>query len=315
MLVVAALWALAAAPAADARIVIVKDRGGRPITFDVRVPGASVEFYARLLRDAAHGEEVRRVTIQIVPVNQTPRLCHTSEATGCYTTVNRRGLIILPNRSDAVAAHALLHEYAHHLDAWRGVRGVPEPNGSAKWWKARGMARHVRLERVADDYSRGWDRAIGEIFAEDYARVHLELPYRIGWLSPPGPAIRDALRRDIPGIPEVSGVPPPLLITRNGLLAPGKLQSIPFGLLGPRRRVKFSVALYRTRPEATARVVLSCAGRNVAHTLSHAKPSVTIEEPGLGPTDPREPCRATLVNTGAGGFRFALRLRITIDPR
>jgi hypothetical protein len=60
------------------------------------------------------------------------------------------------------------HEYGHHLDFAWPVSGLPEPNGTPVWWAARGMAQFLRDGLVAFDYSLGWSRSVGEIFAEDY---------------------------------------------------------------------------------------------------------------------------------------------------
>jgi hypothetical protein len=58
--------ALVAAAAAQAEIVVSRDNSGRSITFDVRSAAADVEWYAGLLRSAAHGDEIRRVTFTAV---------------------------------------------------------------------------------------------------------------------------------------------------------------------------------------------------------------------------------------------------------
>ena len=73
---------------------------------------------------------------------------------------------------------------------------MKEPNGTPAWWRARGMARLLAEGRVAFDYSLGWEHSIGEIFAEDYLHLHLNVPYKIDWLEPPGAEIRAAVRRE-----------------------------------------------------------------------------------------------------------------------
>jgi hypothetical protein len=305
-LALAILAALAVVPDAAARIVVAKDRQGRAMRFDVRAPGVDVWWYASLLRNAAHGEEISRVTVRIVRRDEVARTCSASHAIGCYG----RGVMVVPAGRDGPTAHTVLHEYAHHLDRWRGVRGVPEPNGSATWWIARGMARHARAGRVTRDYSRGWDRSIAEVFAEDYARLHLELPYEIGWLRPPGDAIRAALRRDVPGVPAETGAPPPLTIVRSGTLAPGATVAVPFGLIGRGRRVTVSARLPDAPAGAGATVALSCDGRDVVDELSADRVATTIDERSLGPD---RSCRASITNSSTARYDFTLRVRLAIE--
>ena len=306
----AVLGVLVVVSDAAARIVVAKDHDGRPMRFDVRARGADVWWYASLLRNAAHGNEISRVTVRIVPRAQVARTCSYGHALGCYASGRERGLIVVPAGRDGATAHTVLHEYAHHLDRWRGVRGVPEPNGTANWWQARGMARHVRASRVARDYSRGWDRSIAEVFAEDYASLHLELSYRIGWLLRPDEAIRAALRRDVAGVPAASGAPPPLTIVRSGTLSPRSTVSIPFGLLGPGRRVTVSARLAGASGGGTATVVLSCGGREVVDELSADRVATSIDESNLGPDGS---CRAAITNSGTASYRFTLRVRLAIE--
>src|SRR5437870_2013172 len=86
--VVAALLAalaLAGATGANAAIVISHDDQGRTITFDVRAATVDTEWYASVLRAAAHGNEISNVTITIVPENQIPALCGGEEAAACYS--------------------------------------------------------------------------------------------------------------------------------------------------------------------------------------------------------------------------------------
>jgi hypothetical protein len=303
LLVVLAGLALAG-PAGAARIVL-EDADGRPITFDVRAPSVNPEWHARLLRRAAHGNEISRLTIRIVSRDELGATCG-RHAGGCYRSERRQGLMVIPAGSGAVAAHTLLHEYAHHLDRWRGVAGVPEPNGTAHWWHARGMSRLSEEGRVTDDYAFGWDRAIGEIFAEDYVRLHLELPYKIGWLPPPDESVRAALAEDVPAVPEVAAAPPPLVLIRNGVLRGSGAQTVSFGLLGPDRRVTLVTRLVAG---SEGRLTLRCAGRVVTRRVRRAE-FVRIDERQLGPD---RSCRAELRNTSRSPLRYSITLRLTIE--
>ena len=184
LLLVTLLVPAAAAPSALARDVVLKDREGRTMTFDVRSTGVDVSWYADLLRNAPHGDEISRVTIRIVPFATIRSACG-AEAGGCYRDRGGRAVMYVPAGQTDDIAHTVVHEYGHHVDQAHDHGGLPEPNGTSLWWKARGMAALVRSRSVARSYRLGWDRSIGEIFAEDYAQVSLRTPTRIRWLAPP----------------------------------------------------------------------------------------------------------------------------------
>jgi hypothetical protein len=64
----------------------------------------------------------------------------------------------------------------------------------------RAMSGHLSAGRVAWDYSLGWDRAIAEVFAEDYKLANLPgSGYKIGWLTPPTGTVVEAIRADLRG--------------------------------------------------------------------------------------------------------------------
>ena len=199
-LFVALVAALALATAAGAEIVTRTDSEGRTITFDVRAPNVDVDWYAAILRAAAHGDEISRVTIRIVPEEDVPALCGAAAA-ACYSLGGNGGRMVVPAGKDLRVAATFLHEYGHHLDRSWGVSGVKELNGTPVWWELRGMAALLAQRTVAFDYSRGWDRSIGEIFAEDYAWIHIPYQHSITWLSPPDDALRTALFAELGGQP------------------------------------------------------------------------------------------------------------------
>jgi hypothetical protein len=68
---------------------------------------------------------------------------------------------------------------------------------ASSWWAARGVKSLLARHRASLTYSLGWDRAVGEIFAEDYVQLNLRSRYNIRWLDPPSAAIKAALRRDL----------------------------------------------------------------------------------------------------------------------
>ncbi len=75
-----AALALAGATGANAAIITSHDDQGRTITFDVRAPVVDTEWYASVLRAAAHGNEISNVTITIVPEPQIPAFCGGQDA-------------------------------------------------------------------------------------------------------------------------------------------------------------------------------------------------------------------------------------------
>lgn len=308
LLVIASLVALAlglAAPA-KAEIVRVEDDEGRPLTFDVRAPGVDVAWYAALLRSAAHGDEIGEVTVRLVPAAGLRSTCG-AEAGGCYG----RGVIVVPAERTATTAHALIHEYGHHLDHSYGVRGVPEPNGVPAWWHLRKMGERLAAGEVAADYSLGWTRGISEIFAEDYTQLHLQTPYKIGWLAPPSERLLVGLRRVLGGPAEPAPPPAgdPLVIVRRGTLAPGERRVLPFGLLGPGRRVTFTARVEGVGEGGTrARMELVC-GRRVTVDLRSGDRSRTIDVRDLGPGR----CAVALTSSARRPHAYLARLRLAVE--
>jgi len=314
-LLVALVAALAFATAAGAELVTREDTEGRTVTFDLQAPSVDVDWYAALLRAAAHGDEISRVTIRIVPEADVGSLCGAAAA-ACYSPGGRNGgRIVVPAGKDLRVAATFLHEYGHHLDrAWR-VSGVQELNGTPVWWQLRGMAALVDQGAVAFDYSRGWSHSIGEIFAEDYAWIHVQYQYAIPWLSPPDDALRTALLTELGGqptaeLPETPAVGP-LVINRNGALAARREQVVPFGLLGPGRRVTFTATVSRsTRAGTRARMDVTCNGTRVAsQAFTRGRATRTIDVPNLGPAE----CTARLASTTGVRLTYTLRLRLAIE--
>ena len=196
-----ALWVVAAACAlpapAAAAIVTRQDGAGRTITFDVPA-GTNVNGYAGVLRTALHGGEIEHVTIRIVSSTALARSCG-GRFVSCYRSGgwHHDAEILLPrNRYDG---RVLVHEYAHHLDDSYGLtssRMWREP-AARRWWAARRISSRLAAGQVSDDYDRGWQRAIGEIFAEDFVQLHGRARYGIEWLPAPNGTVRSAIRRDV----------------------------------------------------------------------------------------------------------------------
>jgi hypothetical protein len=310
-LLLSLLVALAAAPAAWADVVTSQDHLGRTISFDVRAENVDLEWYAENLRTAAHGDEIERVRFLIVPAAELRERCG-SGAAGCYRRGSDATITLPAGRSDGIQ-HTLYHEYGHHVDASRGVAAASrEPNGSASWWEARDMTGLLAEGKVSHTYSLGWEKAIGEIFAEDYAQLHLETQFRIGWLDPPTEAVRAALRNDlenVPATPAPAAPRPPVIVNRRGVLRGTARAEIPFELLGPGRRVTVYARIGPAR--ARVRMEIRCSdGRTWARRLDAARRQSTIDLRDVGPAR----CTASLRNIGPVAADFHLRVRLAL-PR
>jgi hypothetical protein len=281
-----------------------EDDAGRPMRFDVRAGGVDVDWYAAQLRRAPHGDEIARVVVRIVDRDELRSTCSRAAA-GCY----RRNLVVVPAGRDRGTARVLLHEYGHHLDSRRGNAAAPEPNGTPLWWRARGMPALVRDRSVRRNYSRGWSRSIGEVFAEDYAYAVLGGRYRIEWLQPPDAVVLRALLADLglaspPDVTERRPAVRPVVIDRSGTLSAGERVSVPFGLLGPRRRVTV-----RASAGGTARIEVRCGELVRTRAVPGGRGTATLDLRRLGPAE----CSASLVSTTSGAARFAFSVRLSIE--
>ena len=312
VLLVALALSLVLASPAMAETVLAQDTQGRTITFDVQAGGVDTGWYASILSAAIHGDEISTVTIRIVPPSEITATCG-SGAAACYSHRRTGALIVVPaGQSDALAA-VVLHEYGHHIDASTPVGGLREPNGTVRWWAARGIQSLLDSGEAARDYGLGWERSIAEIFAEDYVQANMTASFRIRWLAAPSVEILSAIRQDL-GVEPALPAPPvaaeplrvPLTLLASGSLRAGQARSIPFTLLGPGRRVTFTATAFRGR----VRMRLVCDGTLVAvRTLGPGRRSATLDRSGLGPAS----CRASVTNVGTASARFSLRLRLAVE--
>ena len=305
---------LALATGASAAIVTSTDTQGRRITFDVRATAVDTDWYAAVLRSIAHGNEISNVTIRIVPDQSIDTLCG-NEAAACYTRAGGKPTIMVPAGKNQFIEGTLVHEYGHHLDASTAVPGVPELNGTPGWWAARGMASMFASHQVAFDYSLGWSHSIAEIFAEDYAYIHVGTSYHYGitWLSPPDASLKATMFSELgtPTSPLPAAPNTPLVVDRVGTLAPRGQKAIPFGLLGPGRRVTFTATVSRAqRKGVRARTQIVCNNSVVAtQTFARGRAKGTLDVPNLGPAD----CDARLVSTISVKLKYTLKLQLAVE--
>jgi hypothetical protein len=306
-----AAFALAGATGASAAIITSHDDQGRTITFDVRATAVDTEWYASVLRAAAHGNEISNVTITIVPEPQIPAFCGGQDAAACY--IRSDHTIFVPAGKSRLLETVLLHEYGHHLDTVWSVPGVPELNGTPTWWAARGMASLFATHQVAFDYSLGWSHSVAEVFAEDYAYIHTHSRYGITWLSPPDAALQSAMFAELgtpseplPAAPEV-----PLVIDRRGTLSPRDRFSVPFGLLGPGRRVTVAATISKAnRKGIRARAQLVCNDSVVVtRTFRKGQARRTFDVPNLGPAT----CDVRLVSSVATTLSYTLHISLAVE--
>jgi hypothetical protein len=312
LLLVLAVVSLAFAGPATAAEVVLLDDQGRQIRFDVRAEGADAEWFAGLLRTAPHGDEISTIRINIVPRSEMHSTCG-ADALGCYS----RNVMVVPADQTEETAHTVVHEYGHHIDRARPVTGVPEPNGTSEWWRARGMEQLYRQKSVERSYVNGWDRSIAEIFAEDYAQLARPdaSAYAIRWLAPPDATVLAALKADFGLGPPPAVVKAPVLrpvtLTKNGSLAPKRQAVIQFGLLGPGRRVVATASFTgAAEKRIRARLVIRCGSTNVAsRTIGRGTTTVTVDKRNLGPA---ERCTATLTSAASISRAYALRVVLSI---
>ncbi len=303
--------AVLAGPAA-AREVVLRDDQGRAMRFDVRAD-VDLPWYAGLLRRAPHANEIERVTIRIVSWDELGERCG-RRAVGCYSRrEGNRGVMVVPAGRSFGIAHTVIHEYGHHVDWSRRHSNLSEPNGTPLWWKARGMDELVAIRSVRDRYQVGWNRSIAEVFAEDYAYTHFGRGFRISWLDPPSRVVQQAIRADLglaarPRIGETQPAIRPVVIVRQGTLAPNDRVAVDFGLLGPNRHVRLE-GTFSDAKAAHGRIEVACDGAEVRRRLlSAAQPAVALVVPRVGPAQ----CRASIANTGSRSERFRFTVRLTI---
>ena len=309
--VFALVLTLALAAGASGAIITSTDLQGRRITFDVRATAVDTNWYTDVLRATAHGNEISTVTIRIVPDQQIDALCG-NEASACYTHFGAVPTIIVSAGKNQRIEGTLIHEYGHHLDESTPTPGVPELNGIPVWWQDRGMAALFASRQVAFDYSLGWEHSTGEIFAEDYAYIHVGPSYHYGitWLSPPDDKLKADMFAALGSLPAALPAAPntPLVVRRVGTLTPHDVRTVPFGLLGPGRRVTFTATVSRkSRKGVRAKIQVVCNGTVAGtRTIGKGQATRTLDLQNMGPGS----CDARILNSTGVTLTYTLRLTL-----
>ncbi|MCC6832759.1 MAG: hypothetical protein IT200_15570 [Thermoleophilia bacterium] len=320
-LLVSAAFLAGPVAAATAETVTADDGRGNTMRFSLEAPGASAAEPARILRDSVHGAEVATVLVHLVPAAQVGVLCGSATARACYRgRYDGTGEITVPAVAAPELDRVLLHEYGHHVDNNARNTGT-EPDGTPGWWRERGVATLLADGRVARDYALGWDRSVGELFAEDYVQLNVRAAFAFDWIAPPSQAVLDAMRQDITGSaqgpaprqvggagpdtpPATAGTASRVRVGRTGVLRPRGAAALRFRLLGPGRRVAVS-AVVGGRGRGL-RVALSCAGHAVASARTRTGRARLVRT-GLGPAA----CTARVRNTGRAAVTYRMRVELT----
>jgi len=306
----AALVCLAiSAPLAGAVDQVVNDSQGRPINFDVQAAGVDIAGYAGILDRAIHGDEISNMEVRVIPENRIAAECG-SEAAACYRWSRGGGAtLIVPSLPPGRVTAALVHEYGHHIDnSYEHLPNAPSLDGTANWWRARGMAQLLSSNTVAFDYGRGWDHSIAEIFAEDYKLLNAPTTgHMIRWLGAPKQPVLDAIRTDLgPGAPQPTTNPPNPGTSRpppgsnppaaaSGRPAKGPLsrrarsrfnekgrvrartrRSIPFPVSSP-RTIIVRAKVTNPRGRRALKAVLRCGGKTIStKRLRRGRPTTLV---------------------------------------
>jgi hypothetical protein len=277
-----------AADDASAAMRVMQDDKGRQIRLDLRA-SINAEGYRQIIAGMVHGDEVEDVTFRVVPEGRVGIACLSQEALACYAAdPGVRPVIVIPARAPSRVRNVLVHEYGHHIDRSYDHRSAaPDFDGTARWWAQRQMGQRLSSRSVAWDYSRGWERSIAEIFAEDYAVLNTPRgPFDIFWLDRPDQTTRAAMRKDIVA-------PTGLWRQRLGptWMSRAGTRTITFTVAPAKRRLVVVTRVRNKRGSRALRTTLRCAGgRFVRNSLAGRRRVGAIRVSGA----PSGPCELTI---------------------
>lgn len=296
-------------PSADGATRVFRDGDGRAIRFNDQTGNAPLARYANVLRRAIHGDEIERLTVWVVPRREVPRVCQTPNAVACHIRSGSKGprIVISPGPR---AERLLLHEYGHHIDIHIGNGARTEPNGTTRWWGARGITRKVRNRSLRNGYGGGWHSAVPELFAEDYAKLNGASGWMIRGLRPPSRSVLRALRADLKSA-LADRAPAPRVgrrtISQRGSLPFADRNLVLFRTGAYKERIAARITLTRGRA-ALMDATLVCNGRRLGRArIAVGRPAEFARSLPAGAS-----CRVSIKNIGDGGA-YALtisRLRL-----
>jgi hypothetical protein len=161
----------------DVREEQFQDVHGHVLTFATDNPAVDLTRFAELLASTYHGDEIEFVHVFVTNTATLEETCG-ADAAACYGADNpghSRGGVMIVSYEDSNIAHAVIHEYGHHIDAntynLGGLNGCSvAADGSRRWFFAREMRDRI-LENLSCDPRPGWGQLLPEVFAEDYAQL------------------------------------------------------------------------------------------------------------------------------------------------
>jgi hypothetical protein len=162
--------------------------------------------FANLLASTYHYGEIEFVHVFVTDGANLTQLCGASAA-ACYAADDpgrTRGGVMVVSYEDEDIAHAVIHEYGHHVDnntynlgrlSDCGING----DGSRRWFFARDMQDRI-LDRLSCDPQGDWGQLLPEVYAEDYAQM-VGIPraeyHPAITVPPPSTAQKNQLKADL----------------------------------------------------------------------------------------------------------------------
>jgi hypothetical protein len=196
-----------------------RDEHGHVLTFATDNAAVDLVPFANLLASTYHRDEIEFVHVFVTSEATLTELCGASAA-ACYAADNpgkSPGGVMIISYEDSDIAHAVIHEYGHHIDTnTYNLGGLSScgtsGDGSRRWFFARQMQDNI-LDNLSCDPDGDWGQLLPEVFAEDYAQMvgipRAEYHPAIA-LRPPTARQKKAIRTDIdrpfaPSTRKVSG--------------------------------------------------------------------------------------------------------------
>jgi hypothetical protein len=162
------------APAKEERY---RDEHGHVLTLGTDNAGVDLAPFANLIASTYHYDEVELVYVFVTGQASLTRICGAGAA-ACYGADdpgNKRTGTMVVSYEDEDIAHAVIHEYGHHVDnntynlgrlSDCGING----DGSRRWFFARDMQDNI-LDNLSCDPRGDWGQLLPEVYAEDYAQM------------------------------------------------------------------------------------------------------------------------------------------------